>query len=93
MLRIVKHQTMCSNVPAESSTNYYLRNFYYPFLDSVISQLDQRFYGHVEAVMRLSSLLPANAVSANFCEVERAVNLFLALLQASPIKAKAQFLL
>ena len=33
MRRIVKHQTMRSNVPAESPKNYYLRNLYYPFLD------------------------------------------------------------
>ena len=51
MPRIVKHQTMRSNVPAESPKNYYLRNLYYPFLDSVILQLDQRISGHAEAVM------------------------------------------
>ena len=43
--------------------------------------------------MRLSSVLPANVVTANFCEVESAVNLFLALLQAPLIKVKAQLLL
>ena len=45
---------MRSNVPAQSSKNYFLRNLYYPFLDTVILQLDQRFSGHAEAVMRLS---------------------------------------
>ena len=69
--RIVKHETMRSNVPAES----------------------QQFSGHAEAVMRLSSLLLANVVIANFCEVKLAVNLFLPLLQAALIKVKAQLLL
>ena len=91
--RNVKHQTMRSNVPTKSPKNYYLRNFYYPFLDSVNLQLDQQFSGHAEAVMRLSSLLPANVVTANFCEVEPAVNLFLLILNAPLIKVKAQFLL
>ena len=90
---IVKHQTMRSNATAESPRNYYLRNLYYPFLDSVILQLDQRFPGHAETVMQLSSLLPVNVVTANFCEVEPAVNLFLPLLQATLIKVKAQLLL
>ena len=82
MLRIVKLQTMRSNVPADSPKNYCLRNLYYPFLDSVILQLAQRFSDHAEAVMRLSSLFPANVVTANFyCEVEPAVNLFLPLLK------------
>ena len=89
----VKHQTMRSNVPAKSPKNYYLRNLYHPFLDSVILQLDQRFSGYAEAVMRLSSLLPVNIVTGNFCEVEPAVNQFLPILQAPLIKVKAQFLL
>ena len=80
MLRIVNHQTMRSNAPAESPKNYNLRNLYNQFLDSVILQLDQQFSGHAEAVMRLSLLLPANVVNANFCKIEPAVNLFLRLL-------------
>ena len=40
MPRIVKHQTMRSNEPAELPKSYYLRNLCYPFLDSVILQLD-----------------------------------------------------
>ena len=84
MPRIVKHQTMRSK---------YLRNLYYPILDSVILQLDQKVSDHAEAVMRLSSLLSANVVTANFCELEPAVNLFLPLLQTPRIKVKAQFLL
>ena len=79
MQRIVKHQTMHSNAPAESLKNYYLRSLYYPFLNSVILQLDQQFFGHAEAVMRLSLLLP--------------VNLFLLFLQAPLIKVKARLLL
>ena len=59
----------------------------------MILQLDQRFSGHAEAVMRLSSLVPANVVTANFCEVEPAVNVFLPLLQAPLIKVTTQFLL
>ena len=84
---------MRSNVSAKSPKNYYLRNLYYSFLDSVILQLDQRLSGHAEAVTRLNLLLPANVVTANFCEVEPAVNLFLPLLQPPLIKVKAEFLL
>ena len=93
MPRIVKHQPMRSNISAESSINYYLHNHYYPFSDSVILQLDQRFSGYAEAIMRLSSLLPVDVATANFCEVEQAGNLFFPLLQAPLIKVKAQFLL
>ena len=88
MPRIVKHLTMHSNVPAESPKNYYLRNLYYLLFDSVILQLDQLFSGYAVAVMRLNSLLLANVVNANICEVEPAVNLFLPLLQVLLIKSK-----
>ena len=90
---VVKHQTRRSYVPAESPKNYYLRNLYYTLLNNVILQLDQQFFAHAETIMRLSSLFPVKVVTANFCEVEPAVNLFLSLLQAPLIKAKAQFLL
>ena len=91
--RIVKHQTIRSIYQQNhlriiiSATSTVL------FLDSVISQLDQQFSGHAEAVMRLSLLLLANVVAANFCEVEPAVNLFLPSLQAPLIKVKTQLLL
>ena len=80
MPRIVNHQTMRRNILTESFMNYYLRNLYNIFWGSVILQLDQRFSGYAEAVVRLSSLFPANVVTAKFCEVEPAVNLFFPLL-------------
>ena len=88
MPRIVKHQTMRDNVPAELPKNY-LQNLCSPFMDSVILQLDQRFSGHADAVIRPISKLPANVVTAIFCKVEPTVNLFLSLLQALFIKFKA----
>ena len=67
MAHIVKHQTTCNNVTAESPKNYFLRNLYNPYLDSLFLQLDQRSSGYAEAVKRISLLLPANVVTANFC--------------------------
>ena len=85
--RIVKHQKMHRNVSAESSKNNYICNLHYPFLDSVMLQLDQLFSGHAEAVMRLSSLFLANA--ANFCEVKPALNLFIPLLLDATDKSQS----
>ena len=44
MPRIVKHQLIRSKVPAESPKNYHPFNLYYPILDKVILQLDQRVF-------------------------------------------------
>ena len=68
MPRITEHQTMRSNVPAESPKNYFLRNLYYPFFYGVILLLDQRFSVNAEAALRLSSLITPSQC-ANFCEV------------------------
>ena len=53
MPRNVKHQTMRSNLQAESPMNYYLRNHFYLLLNSVILQLDQRFSFHAKVVTPL----------------------------------------
>ena len=67
MPRIVKHQTMCSNVPAESFKNYYLRNLTYPFFKQCGFAVRSTIFGPAKAVLRLSLLFPANVVTANFC--------------------------
>ena len=65
MLLIVKHQTMRGNVPTESPKNYYLRNLYYSFLDGVILQLDQRFSGYAEVIVRLF-VIPSQCCYSQF---------------------------
>ena len=61
---------MRSNVLTETPKNYSHRNLYCPLLDSEILQLDQQFFGYAEVVMRLSSLLPGNIVTTNFCKTK-----------------------
>ena len=89
MPRIVKHQTMRSNVPGKSLKKYYLRDFYYLFLDSVILQLDQQFSGHAKDIMRLSSFRPANVVTACFCEVEPAVKSVFSVITGATDKSQS----
>ena len=55
----------------------------------MILQLDQQFSGHAEAVVRLSSFHPANVVTANFCEVEPAVNLFIFIFTGATDKSQS----
>ena len=93
MPRIAKHQTMRNNTPAGTPKLYYLRNLYYPFLDNIISQLEQRFSDHAKTVMQLSLLLPANIATVDFRDIEPAVILYLPLLQMPLMTVKAEFLL
>ena len=91
MPRIAKHQTMRNNTPAGTPKLYYLRNLYYPFLDNIISQLEQRFSDHAKTVMQLSSLLPANIATVDFRDIEPAVILYLPLLQMPLMTVKTEF--
>ena len=93
MPRIAKHQTMRNNTPAGTPKLYYLQNLYYPFLDNIISQLEQRFSDHAKTVTQLSSLLPANIATVDFRDIEPAVILYLPLLQMPLMTVKAEFLL
>ena len=91
MPRIVNHQCVVT----------YQQNH----LRIIISQPLLHIFGKCDFAVRLTIfwscwscyatefVTPSNIVTANFCEVEPAVNLFLSLLQAPLIKIKAQFLL
>lgn len=58
MPRIAKRQQHRQNVPADSSEEYFRRVIWIPFLDDILSQLDQRFLQHRDTAFRLSLLLP-----------------------------------
>jgi hypothetical protein len=56
--RTTNRQKGRSNIPSETTETYYKRNFYYPFIDHVISELAARFSNHHEKIGNLQILLP-----------------------------------
>ena len=58
--RIVGRQTLRSNVEAESLEEYFRRSIFLPFLDHLISQLEDRFSGRSQDAIKALYLLPKN---------------------------------
>ena len=57
--RVCSRQTKRSNPPADNAFDYYRRAIYLPYLDTVVSQLHERFAKHQKIFKGLFSLLPS----------------------------------
>ena len=57
--RLTSRQIHRNNAPADSPLEHFRRNMFYPFVDTCISQLQQRFAPHCLKASLLSSLIPA----------------------------------
>ena len=71
MPRTCGRQTQRSNVPADSLESYYRRSVAIPFLDHLISSMEERFGSDVERAFGIAELLPDLVVNAerNFEEL------------------------
>ena len=69
MPRISSQQINSPNIEANNLKEYYTRSLLIPFLDGVISNLNDRFSHHAETAMRMSALVPAFLNEQTFNEV------------------------
>lgn len=58
--RVVGRQTLRSNVEAQNLEEYFRRSIFLPFLDHLISQLEDRFSGRSQDAIKALYLLPKN---------------------------------
>jgi hypothetical protein len=66
--RICQRQTHRSNLPAETPSQYYLRNISIPFLDHVLSELRTRFCNHQKTALLGLCLVPSILLSMSHTE-------------------------
>ena len=57
--RIVGRQTARNNIPASNPSDYYRRAIWYPYLDSTIMSMNEKFSTHHLTVLKLAALVPA----------------------------------
>ena len=69
IVRVSSRQTNRPNVEANTPQEYYTRTILIPFLDGMISDLNDRFSHHSETAMRISALVPAFLSEHAFEEV------------------------
>ena len=63
--RLCSRQTQRNNVPATSPKEYFKRNIYIPYLDSLIQQLDMLFSGLARQSVQAMCLIPSNLSELN----------------------------
>jgi hypothetical protein len=68
--RLTAKQKNRSNVPADNPEEYYKSAVYLPYIDSCISQMEERFLNHSAKVGQLSALLPSYCNNSSFADIE-----------------------
>jgi hypothetical protein len=74
MPRIVSKQRHRYNAPATSPSEHYKRNLFYPFVDTCISQLRERFSTVSQNASMLSRLIPAFCCDKTYETIKESVN-------------------
>jgi hypothetical protein len=59
MPRVVGRQTSRNNVQASNSSDYYRRAIWYPYLDSILTSMNDKFSSHHLTVLKLVALVPS----------------------------------
>lgn len=75
--RLSSHQRHRGNAPAESAEDYFCKSLYLPFIDFILSQLNQRFETHRQLIESFSVLIPAAVPSALDVRLKQAKELIL----------------
>ena len=74
--RVVGRQTMRANVDGQDAREYFRVSSFYSYMDTVLSQLDERFLGHQQEALCISSLIPSNCCSVTFEDIRPAVTFY-----------------
>jgi hypothetical protein len=88
--RQASRQQHRSNTPASDEMEYFRRNHYIPFLDSVLQEFRDRFLGHSEAVCHLSAVVPAHINLYSFNDLLPAFNMYASFVD-SESQVRAEF--
>ncbi len=82
--RVVTRQTGRTNVPSSTVEEYYKRAVWFPYLDSIIVALKDKFSAHQLTVMKLSALVPSVIEAYNWSDLEDSYKLYQLHLASEP---------
>ena len=74
--RLIGRQRHRSNVPAESTEEYFRRAIWYPYLDTIIQSINQRFTNHSDLVHKMAALLPSHIEVYTWNDIKNSVLLY-----------------
>lgn len=72
--RTVKRQTCRTNIPSDSPESYYRRSIFIPYLDSLITSLEERFPEENDVSYSIFNLAPSSMKKLDQDEYERITN-------------------
>lgn len=88
--RFANKQTHRSNVPTNSSEEYYKLNIFLPFLDHIRTQLSDRFQKHKSLISSLQQIIPSKCIHATNEEINDCVQFYSQIL-TEPSTFKSEF--
>ena len=88
--RVVGRQTLRSNVEAQNVEEYFRRSIFLPFLDNLISQLEDRFTGRSQDAIKALYLLPKNLGKIDNDIVEKILSCYESDLPSSSVDFKQE---
>jgi hypothetical protein len=88
--RLSKRQQHRVNVPADSPEEYFRRALYIPFLDNLLSQLEERFSSHASVIYRFQALIPSFTSLYHYRDIEPVVNTYNAFVDEDSVDGEFQ---
>ena len=89
--RVAGRQCNRNNVPATNAPEYYKRAVWYPFLDSMLQELQHRFNSHSKAAMSMCTLLPTKCTESKFTSLSSSFAIYGTFLADGPAALEAEF--
>ena len=89
--RTTTHQAHRGNIEASTPEEYFRLNAYIPFLDYMLSQLDDRFSSHNQAIYHFSALLPSLCNKYEYEHLKDGIHLYNNFLSGSDMEIEGEF--
>ena len=89
--RITSHQAHRGNIQAATTQEYYCINAFIQYLDYMLSQLDERFSSHNQAIFHLSALVPSLCNEYDYEHLNEGINLYSSFLSGSDVEIEGEF--
>lgn len=89
--RTCRKQLHRGNIEASSAKEYYRLNVFIPFLDFMLSQLNDRFSSHNLAIFKLSGIIPSRCETFDFSNLKEAIDMYSKFLPGSKLEIEGEF--
>jgi len=76
MPRLCSRQSQRTNIPADSTSQYFKRAIWFPYLDAILDNMQEKFSAHHLIALKLVALIPSMIESYNWSDVLQTVRFY-----------------